>query len=115
MLNAVETVTVVNHLTEDGKDVYRCTVIRGASWYWQNKVTVDNGLKHARILKCRIPRENTPPGLSINPGDKIVREALESVTGADFAKLTRMYEGATVLDAHKNTYGPNPHWYVEGG
>lgn len=115
MLKAVETVTVVNHFTEEGEDRYRCTIIRGASWYWQNKTSVDNGLKYARVLKCRIPLENAPCTLSINPGDKIIRAALDAVTGSDFAKLARLHEGATVLDAHKNTYGPNPHWYVEGG
>ena len=114
MVKAVETITVVNHFTEDGEDRYLCTVIRSASWYWQNKTTVNNGLQYARLLKCRIPMENAPSSLQIRPGDKLVKAELDSITGAEFSKLTRLYEGATVLDAHKNTYGYNPHWYVEG-
>ena len=58
--------------------------------------------------------ENAPSGLRIRPGDKLVKAELDSITGAEFSKLTRMYEGATVLDAHENTFGFSPHWYVEG-
>lgn len=115
MLKAVETVTVVTHRTKNGEDAYQCFVINGASWYWQNKVSIDNGLKYARILKCRIPLENVSEDFTVKPGDKLVLGALEQVSGSDFAKLTRLHEGATVLDARKNQYGPNQHWYIEGG
>lgn len=40
MIKAIETVTVVNHTLDGDDDIFRCTVVRGASWYWQNNVSV---------------------------------------------------------------------------
>lgn len=114
MLKAIETITVVNHMVENGADSYRCTVVHGASWYWKNKVTVNSGLQYARLLRCRIPAENMPDGLTVLPGDKVVLGSLQSVTGQEFSKLTRLYEGASVLDVHKNLFGIHPHLYIEG-
>lgn len=114
MLNAIETITIVHHFIQNGEDEYTCTVIHGASWYWQNKTTVNNGLQYARLLKCRIPMENIPSDLDICPGDKVVKAKLMSITGIDFPKLTRLYEGASILDVHKNLFGMNPHYYIEG-
>lgn len=114
MVKAIETVTLVHHLTQNGEDKYTCIVIHGVSWYWQNKTTVDKGLQYARLLKCRIPAENIPDSLVVTPGDKIVKAELPTVTGAEFSKLTRLYEGASILDIHKNLFGANPHVYIEG-
>lgn len=66
------TVTIVHRITENGADRYTCIVVQGASWHWQNKTTVNNGLQYARLLQCRIPLGNQPDGLQAAPGDKIV-------------------------------------------
>ena len=66
MIKAIETVTVVNHTLDGDDDIFRCTVVRGASWYWQNNVSVsESGLNSARLLKCRIPAGNVPEGLTV--------------------------------------------------
>lgn len=126
MLNAIHTITIVNHYTEKGEDKYNCHIVYGASWYWQRKVVVDKGLKFANLLKCRIPKENMAGYLNekeflvnaenwtLRTGDKVVLAALETVTGEQFARLTKTYEGATVLAVHKNFFGINPHLYIEG-
>ena len=126
MLNAIHTITIVNHYTEKGEDKYSCHVIYGASWYWQRKVVVDKGLKFSSLLKCRIPKENALNYINeksfhmddgkwtLKTGDKIVLTALKEVTGEQFAKLTQTYEGATVLAVHENFLGINPHLYIEG-
>ncbi len=114
MLKAIETVTLVHHESANGQDAYTCFVCRGASWYWQDKTAVENGLRYARVLKCRIPMENAPAGMAATPGDRILRGEKESCTGAEFAALARHYEAATVLDVHRNTYGYNPHYYILG-
>lgn len=109
------TVTIVHRIAENGADRYTCTVVRGASWYWQNKTTVNNGLQYARLLQCRIPLENQPDGLQAAPGDKVVLGVLDQVTGKEFAALCRTYEGATILGVHDNNARPGaPHLYIEG-
>lgn len=115
MIKAIETVTVVNHTLDGDDDIFRCTVVRGASWYWQNNVSVsESGLNSARLLKCRIPAGNVPEGLTVNPGDKIVLGALESVSAEEFGELAHTHESATVLDVHWNLFGVNRHIYIEG-
>ena len=98
MIKAIETVTVVNHTLDGDDDIFRCTVVRGASWYWQNNVSVsESGLNSARLLKCRI-----------------VLGALESVSAEEFGELAHTHESATVLDVHRNLFGVNRHIYIEG-
>ena len=90
-------------------------MVQGASWYWQNKATVNNGLQYARVLKCRIPLTNQPYGLQVSPGDKVVLGELDKVTGNEFAALCRTHEGAAVLSVHDNNARPcAPHLYIEG-
>ncbi len=114
MLKAVELVTVIHHTCENGQDAYTCYPVNGASWQWQNRVEVDNGLRFSRVLKCRIPKENAPDGLVVTPGDKVLRGAKETCTGAEFASLARHYEAATVLDARENFFGLCPHYFLQG-
>lgn len=114
MLKAVETVTVVHRAPGRDGDAYECTVVRGASWYWQERAAVDGGLKEARVLKCRIPAACAPEGLLVEPGDRIAPCELEAVTGAQFAALPRTHGAATVLAVHRNTFGSCPHIYIEG-
>ena len=107
MIKAIETVTVVNHTLDGDDDIFRCTVVRGASWYWQNNVSVsESGLNSARLLKCRIPAGNVPEGLTVG--------ALESVSAEEFGELAHTHESATVLDVHRNLFGVNRHIYIEG-
>ena len=109
------TVTIVHRITENGADRYTCTVVQGASWHWQNKTTINNGLQHARLLQCRIPLDNQPDGLQAAPGDKVVLGAVDEVTSKEFAALCRTHEGATVLSVHDNNARPcAPHLYIEG-
>lgn len=110
-----KTVTIVHRITENGSDRYTCTVVHGASWYWQNKTTVNNGLQYARLLKCRIPLACQPDGLQVAPGDKVVLGILDEVSGKEFAALCRKHEGVTVLGANNNnTHTCAPHLYIEG-
>lgn len=115
MLGCDRTVTIVHRTAENGTDIYTCTTVQGASWYWQDKTNVDNGLQYARLLKCRIPLANQPAGMQIAPGDKMVLGALAKVSGQEFAALCRTHEGATVLGVHDNNARPcAPHLYIEG-
>lgn len=131
MLKAVETVTIINRTTEKGLDTYHCHILHGVSWYAQNKYTPDTGgLKASKLYKIRIPASLLTGYLdpdqytgaaekaalwTLAPGDKILLGEKESVTGAEFAALARASTACTVLDVHKNLYGMNPHFYVEGG
>ena len=115
MLGCDKTVTIVHRHAENGTDIYTCTVVQGASWYWLDKTTVNNGLQYARLLKCRIPLANQPVGLRVVPGDKVVLGELAQVTGKEFASLCRTHEGATVLGVHNNNARTcAPHLYIEG-
>ena len=52
-----ETITVVNAKVDPAtrKDVYKATVINGASWHCSIESTVDAGLKAANKFTVRIP------------------------------------------------------------
>lgn len=116
MLKCTETVTIVQQDGGRTEELYTCTVIRGASWFWKNKVQMgDTGLRSARMLQCRVPTQNLPPGLDVHPGDRIVRGEMRTVSKAEFAALGRTREAAVVLDVHRNLFGPTPHIYIEGG
>lgn len=131
MLNADKTVTVIHHeKTADG-DAYLCHVLRGVSWHTQNRYTVETtGQKPSRTHKIRIPFSLL--GSYLDPDafrelpdkagfwtlaheDKIALGEYESVTGAEFAALSRSPDACTVLDIHKNFYGHSRHIYAEGG
>ena len=116
MLKCTETVTIVQQHAGRTEERYTCTVLRGASWCWKDRVQMgDTGLRSARMLQCRIPTQYLPPDLAVQPGNKIVRGEIHAVSGAEFAALGRTHEAAVVLDVHRNLFGPTPHIYIEGG
>ncbi|OUP00556.1 hypothetical protein B5F36_13760 [Anaerofilum sp. An201] len=115
MLKADQTVTLI-HRQGSRKESYLCTVIPCASWFWKHKAAVgDTGLRSARELHCRIPAQNLPPDLEVEPGDKILLGEMHSISGAEFAALGRTRQAAVVLDVHRNFFGPTPHLYILGG
>ena len=74
------------------------TVLKGVSWYSQNRAAVDStGLHHARIFKCRIPENVLGHAALPVPGD-VLR----------YGDIT-----ATVLDVHDNRGHTGGHVYVE--
>lgn len=110
-----KTVTIVHRISKNGSDSYTCTVVHGASWCWQNKTTVNNGLQYSRLLKCRIPLTCQPDGLQVAPGDKVVLGILDEVSGKEFSALCRTHDGSTVLGVHNNNARScSPHLYIEG-
>ena len=95
-----KTVTLV-HAGYDGRadtDTSSETVLKGVSWYSQNRAAVDStGLHHARIFKCRIPENVLGHAALPVPGD-VLR----------YGDIT-----ATVLDVHDNRGHTGGHVYVE--
>ena len=130
-----ETITVVNAKIDPAtrKDVYRATVINGASWHCSIESTVDAGLKAANKFTVRIPVNADFGGktyvspldyademdvsklFTLKNGDTIVHGV---VTGDNLkpAELHKHYEAFTVLgvteDRRVNTRAP--HWKVVG-
>ena len=130
-----ETITVVNAKVDPAtrQDVYRATVINGASWHGSIDTTVDDGLKAANKYTVRIPAtadfsgktyappleyanaENVSNLFTLKSGDIIVHGV---VTGDNLkpAELHKHYEAFTVLgvteDRRANTRAP--HWKVIG-
>lgn len=59
------TITIFNkrYDREAGRDVWKRTVIHGASWYGKQAASVgDNGLNSASLYTVRIPIESMPEG-----------------------------------------------------
>lgn len=114
MLACTEMVTLIHPIRGDDSDTYRCTVIRGASWYRKAVIATDgDGAKPVPVCKVRVPAGNMPEGVIPSEGDYLVRGVLESVqrAPADFAEMEYML--ATVVG--DNRRGRNQHWFLSGG
>lgn len=129
------TITVVNAKTDPQtrKDVYRATVIVGASWHGSIDTAIDDGLKAANKYIVRIPAtadfggkeyaspldyanaEDVSKLFTLKNGDIIVRGALEG-DNLKPADIHRNYEAFTVLgvtdNRRENTRAR--HWKVIG-
>lgn len=130
MLKATETATVINRTAENGLDVYRCHILRGISWYTQNRYQPESGgYKAAKLHKIRIPLSllqgyvgpeeyravPDKTGLwTLAQGDKIVLGEVTEISSTDFSTLARNRTVCVINSIHKNLYGLNQHLYVEG-
>lgn len=134
MLVAEETVSVVNRYTTNGQTAYSVRVIRGCSWYWQDRVVAGaTGIQRDHVLRCRIPAD--APGAdgyvspqewkalsaearqgrwTLQPGDMVCRGEVTEVAPGQFNSLPSRMEAATIRSAHDNRRGALQHWSVEG-
>ena len=130
-----ETITVVNAKIDPAtrKDVYRATVINGASWHCSIESTVDTGLKAANKFTVRIPTtadfggkayaspldyanaEDVTGLFTLKNGDIVVHGAVEG-DNLKPAELHKQYEAFTVLGVTEDRRAKTraPHWKVVG-
>lgn len=114
MLACTETVTLVHPIRGDDSDSYRCTVIRGASWYRKAVVSLSvDGAKPVSVCKVRVPKENMPESVSPEEGDYLVRGELTKVNRAPADLEEREYTLLTSVG--DNCRGRFPHWSLSGG
>lgn len=134
MLVADETVSVVNRYTEKGQSGYTVRVLRGCSWYWQDRVVAGaTGIQRDHSLRCRIPEgadgtagyvspqewkalsaEERQSRWTLQPGDMICRGEIPEVSPGQFNSLPSRVEAATIRSVHDNRRGALRHWLVEG-
>lgn len=134
MLQANETVSVVNRYTVGGKSEYSVRVLHGCSWYWKDSVVAGaTGIQRVHSLRCRIPAY--APGATgyvapqewkaldpaeranhwtLQPGDLICRGELTEIAPGQFNSLPSRMEAATIRAARDNRRGALQHWAVEG-
>lgn len=134
MLQANETVSVVNRHTVGGKSEYFVRIIHGCSWYWKDSVVAGaTGIQRIRSLRCRIPAcaagasgyvipqewKTLSPAeradhWTLQPGDLICRGELTEVSPGQFNSLPSQMEAATIRAVRDNRRGAMQHWAVVG-
>jgi len=115
-----DVITVFNARVDPdvGGNVWKPTVITGASWWATDATTVDTGkggLVAANKVIARIPVEAAPEGLELKNGDILVKGDASEVENPTPAKLKKLYgaDCATILGITDNRRAPNaPHWRV---
>lgn len=119
MLMCNEILTLVHHVREPDSDRYELTEIKGASWYAKTLVSApisqmgNKGLAAENTVKVRIPENNMPAEVKMQPGDYLIRGSFtSSVKHApkDFADT----EYRKIIGVSDNRRGRNPHWAVTG-
>lgn len=113
MLNCNEVLTVVQkeYDSVQDMDVYRCTLINGASWFKKSIVQLEEtGLKSVDVIKIRIPAKNMPD-MEIKVNDYVVRGSADGIRKAEDIEK---YEYCAVKSMADNRRGGIPHVAVTG-
>lgn len=116
MLACTETCTLYHKIYDPDTrlDFWTSTVITGVSWYAkQGVVAGEDGLDSADTLVVRIPVEAATEGLTVSPGDQIVKGECGPITSS---KELAGKERYTVTAFRDNRRGPEilHHYKIEG-
>lgn len=104
-----QTITLVQHTTENDGDTYTCTPLEGASWFSKTVITTSgDGAAPANTYEVRIfSGSNIAP----KPGDYVARGIVKDVTKPADLKSVEHFRIKSVGD---NRRGGLPHWRVSG-
>lgn len=108
MIACNETITLVKHTTDTDEDVYTCTTVTGASWFYKTVITTSgDGAKPANTYEVRVFSDEITPA----PGDYIARGEVKDITKPSDLKAIEHFRITSVGD---NRRGGLPHWRVSG-
>lgn len=116
MLACTDTCTIFHrqYNPDTRQDEWESQVLHGVSWYAkQGVVSGEDGLDSADTLVVRIPVEAAPKGLTVSPGDQIVKGECGPITSS---KELAGKERYTVTTFRDNRRGPEilHHFKIEG-
>lgn len=109
MLHCDQTITLIQHITENDRDTYTCRAVTESSWYAKTVITTSgDGAKPSNTYEVRVMGD---VDISPSPGDYVALGVIESINKPSDLKGVEHFRITSVGD---NRRGWLPHWRLSG-